>query len=146
MVDTNGEEIDAIFFDEDNREFWFVQGKGITQFNHSRYQFPKNDIKITIVGLEFLLTGDYKGKITPLIETYVDEFHQAEREASCKKNLVFLTLKTELPSSNIISRFKQDHRNIEVSFFDFKKLKSYYEKDFLPSLASAPDQVRLHVG
>lgn len=146
MVDTNGEGIDAIFFDEDNREFWFVQGKGITQFNHSRYQFPENDIKITIAGLEFLLTGDYKGKITPLIETYVDEFHQAEREASCKKNLVFLTLKTEPPSSNTISRFKQDHRNIEVSFFDFKKLKSYYEKDFLPSLASAPDQVRLHVG
>ena len=145
VTDRHGESVDAFLVDENNSKLIFVQAKTVDDFNHTKNNFPENDIKKTLEGVRFLIKGEYKGKITPELENLVDEYHDKEKKGIYKTQILFLTLKQKPTDYKFIESFEKEFENLEVEIVDFTRLKDFYENDYLVRLSEPPKKISFQV-
>ncbi|EQD30087.1 hypothetical protein B2A_14295, partial [mine drainage metagenome] len=111
---------------EDQKKFYFIQGKTVADFEATKKEFPENDIKKTILGANLLITGNYRKSITPELENLVDEFHNKTSNGLYETRLIFLTMKKFPVSSKYIVGFENRNPQVKVDFFDFDKVLELY--------------------
>ncbi len=145
VCDSHAEGVDAILIDQTNFNLFFIQAKSVNDFNNTRNNFSENDVKLTLNGIQFLLRGDYKGKITPELENLVNEYHELDRSGDYKTIILFLTLKKKPLDYKFIENFKKDFNQIKVEFYDFDWLFDFYENEYLISRASPPKKISFEV-
>jgi len=145
VCDSHAEGVDAILIDQTNFNLFFIQAKSVNDFNNTRNNFSENDVKLTLNGIQFLLRGDYKGKITPELENLVNEYHELDRSGDYKTIILFLPLKKKPLDYKFIENFKKDFNQIKVEFYDFDWLFDFYENEYLISRASPPKKISFEV-
>lgn len=145
VKDTHAEGVDAILLDEKEYNLFFIQAKTVTKFDKTQTAFSENDLKLTLSGIRFLLTGAYKGKITPKLENLVDEYHELDKTGNYKTTIVFLFLKNNPVDDKYVKEFTREFPNIEVKFCNFDSLLHFYENIYLKRRAPAPDMISFSV-
>jgi len=91
--DMHAEGVDAIFFDNNNTNIYFIQAKTVSSFNKTSDNLGENDLKKTLDGIRFLIKGDYIGKISQRLEELVNEYHAKEGNVGIKVSVYFGILK-----------------------------------------------------
>jgi len=145
IADKHAEGVDAILVSRDDRRIIFVQAKIVENFKKTRDNFPENRIKLTLEGIRFLITGDYKGKITPELENLTDEFHELVRTGDYTIKVLFVTLMQQPISMKYIEEFKKAFPQIEIELFDFRKLYDFYTNKYLISTAPPPGKISIEL-
>ena len=145
VSDKHAEGVDSILIDQVNYNLYFIQAKTVDNFDNAKKNFPENDVKSTLGGVQFLLQGDYKGKITPELENLVNEYHELDRTGDYKAKILFLTLKKKTVDDKFIKNFKNDFKQIEVEFYDFDKLFDFYENKYLILREDPPKKISFEV-
>ncbi len=144
VKDSNAEGIDAIFLDKDQKKFYFIQGKTIEDFGRRKRYFPENDIKKAVLGADLLITGSYKGNITPELENLVDEFHNETSSGLYEVKLIFLTMKKQPLSDRYITDFRNRNQQVKVEFFDFDRVLELY-RAYLAKTGPGAKRISLEV-
>ena len=144
VKDSHAEGIDSILIDQKNYQIYFIQAKNVEKYENTRKHFPETDLRSTFEGFR-LLMGDYKNKITPELENLVDEFHELERTATYKTEILFLAMKQPPIDKKYITHFKQDFPRVNVTFYDFNSLQNIYENRYLFLRLSPPEKISLEV-
>jgi hypothetical protein len=139
------EGVDAFLIDQINYNLVFIQAKTVNNFNNTEKNFSENNIKLTLEGVRFLLRGNYKGKITPELENLIDEYHELDRTANYKTNIVFLTLSKKPVDDKFIKSFHQEFPEIEVIFYGFEDLMDFYINKYLIMRAEPPENISFEV-
>lgn len=145
VQDKHAEGIDAVLIDQQNYNLFFIQAKIAARFDDTENNFQENDIKLTLGGIEFLIKGDYKGKITPELENLIDEYHEFDRTGDYKTTVLFLALKKEPIDSKYIINFKRNFSKVGVDFRSFEWLFDFYVNKYLPMRAAPPKKISFEV-
>ena len=144
VEDTHAEGIDAVLIDERNFTIYFISAK-TNGFDQIEKNLPENDVKSTLEGMRLLLTGDYKGKITPELENLVDEYHALMNTGNYETKVLFLFMKKNPIDDKFVRQFVKDFERSDVIFFNFSDLKDFYEDSYLLSVAAPPEKISFTV-
>ena len=123
----------------------FIQAETVQKIENIDDNFGENKLKCTLEGVRLLIKGDYKGKITPELENYTDEYHEFDKSGDYRTKIVFILLKKQPSDDKFIQSFKKDFPEIEIEFFDFDSIKKYYMEEYLVSRSPAPDKISFQV-
>lgn len=145
VQDQHAEGVDAILIDRINYELLFVQAKTVDSFDNAQNNFSENAIKSTLEGVRFLLSGNYKKRITPDLENLVDEYHALDKTCDYKTKILFLTLKNKPVDIKFIENFRKDFPSIEVCFYDFDWLFDFYVNEYLIRRDKPPGKISFEV-
>ena len=141
VKDSHAEGVDAVLIDPSNHDLLFVQARTAETFGNTNSNYGENNVKLTLQGMRFLLRGDYKGKITPSLENLVDEYHDLDHTEDYKTKVLFLTLKKPPISNKFVELFRQDIPQVEVAFWGFQQLFTFYKDTYLPRTDPPPKLV-----
>jgi hypothetical protein len=145
VKDKHAEGVDAVLMDQRTHTLFFVQAQTTESLEKTKNNFSENHLKSTLTGAQFLIKGDYKGKITPELENLVDEYHDLVETGSYKTMILFLIMKEKPLDEKFITEFKKEVSKTEVDFFDFNRLQHFYENVYLMRTAAPPDQMSFSV-
>ena len=144
VEDKHAEGIDAVLIDQRNYIIYFVSAK-TNAFDGIERNLPENDVKSTLAGMRFLLTGDYKGKITPELENLIDEYHELANSGNYETRVLFVFMKNNPVDDKFVKDFNKDFEKVKVIFIDFKELKGFYEDSYLLRIASPPEKISFSI-
>ena len=144
VPDGSAEGIDAILIDKTKPTIYFLQGKVVADVDKVFDDFEENKIKLTLMGAELLLKGNYKGKITPDLENFVDEYHELNKYGNYETILLFLAMKKPPQSDKFIQEFLNNNRLIKIQFFDFEKIINLYNT-YLHQKAQPPELISFEI-
>jgi hypothetical protein len=142
--DKHAEGVDAVVLDARQNLFYFAQAKSVANFANTKKNLPEADVKATLAGVEFLLRGDYKGKITPELENFVDEYHDYERSGDYQTKVVFVAEQQPPVSTKFIDDFIANHK-VTIELISFAALKEFYEKEYLIFRSPPPSKISFEV-
>lgn len=145
VIDEKAEGIDAILIDEKNFDLIFCQAEIAETLDSTKKHFKESKLKSTLEGVRFLITGDYKGKITPELENLTDEYHEFDKTGDFKTKIFIITLKKETEDKKYIEAYKTSFPNIEIKFFDFEFIKDFYINEYLVSKSPPPGKISFKV-
>jgi len=143
--DRCAEGVDAVLIDQINHNLIFVQAKTVENFNNTKKNLSETAIKSTLLGIEFLLKGDYKGKITPELENLVDEYHELDRTGDYKTIVLFLHLNEEPIDDKFVIAFNKEFPNIKVDFYSFDQLLDFYTNKYLVLREAPPEKISFEI-
>jgi hypothetical protein len=141
VEDRRAEGVDAVLVDNKNFILYFVQACFVGKFENTKSNYGENDVKNTLMGLKFLLSGDYKGKITPELENLIDEYHEYDKTGDYTTKVLFLTAKNEPVDDKFIIAFNEEFKDVEVQFIGFDNILEFYQNDYLILRSPAPDKI-----
>ncbi len=145
VIDKHAEGIDAVFVDQNGYNIIFVQAQSVDNFSNTLNNYPENNVKSTLAGVEFLTVGDYKSKITPKLENLVDEYHDLQKTGEYNVQILFLTLKQKPTDEKYIQEFRIKFPQINVEFLDFDRLYDYYTNRYVYSVPIPPPRVSIEM-
>lgn len=145
VIDSKAEGVDAVLVDHTRNEVCFLAARTVERFENTDKNFPETDVKSTLSGIEFLLKGDYKGKITTALENMVDEYHELVSLHYYATRVIFVALKAQPIDDKYIEHFRKECLPIQVDFHDFSRLQEFYEKVFLPRMQDAPEVLSFEI-
>ena len=143
--DKQAEGVDGVVLDARQNYFYFVQGKSVEKFTNTAKNLSETDVKTTLAGVHFLIKGSYKGKITPGLENFVDEYHDFERSGDYKTRVLFIVEQQPPVSAKFIDEFTASHSGVDVEIVDFKTLKTFYESEYLIFRSPPPPKISFEV-
>jgi hypothetical protein len=123
----NDEGIDGIFIDEEEGFIYIVNASTVTHFKNTHGNIPEGDIKNLFAGYELITFGDYRGKVNPILEDLVKEYHELQKTAEFNVKLMFFSLTKPPISKKYVKEFCGKHASVEVEFIDFDATKAIYE-------------------
>jgi hypothetical protein len=138
----NDEGIDGIFVDEDG-VIWVVNACTVNTFGNTTKNLPETDLKIAFEGFRLITIGDYRGKVNPLLEDLLKEYHELQKTGASVK-FVFVHLSQKPASMTYVTQFNSDFSSVPVVFADFQTLKQTYES-YLISQEKAPSTVSIEI-
>ncbi len=141
ISDNCAEGVDVLLVDDKTYSQLFIQAKTVEVFENTQKNYSENDIKNTLAGVEFLIAGDYKGKITPTLEDLVTEYHDKDRTDIYKTKVIFLTLKQPPKDYKYIQHFRDKFGNIEVQFISFDEIFDLYVNTYLSQREPPPEKI-----
>ncbi len=144
VKDEHAEGVDALFHDQDSLKLIFVQAKTVEVFHNTLKNFAESDIKKTLSGIEFLIRGDYAGKITPELENFVDEYHDLDESCLYNTQVIFLSLMQPPVDFKFVEDFRTRFPNIQIDFVNFAELQKSFE-EFLVLRAPPPPLITFEV-
>ena len=145
VKDKCAEGVDAVLIDQINYNLFFIQAKTVENFNNTAKNLSETDIKSTLAGIEFLLKGDYKGRITPKLENLVDEYHEKDKTGDYKTIILFLHLNKEPVDYKFVHAFNEKFHNIEIRFCDFEWMFNFYTKKYLVLREAPPEKISFEI-
>lgn len=141
---SSDEGIDAIFIDETNHIIYLINATTVENFENTTKNLPENDLKIMFQGFRFITKGDYRGKVNPKLEDLTKEYHQLLNTGEYKVKIMFFHF-NKIPSDlKYLEEFKKDFNQVDVEFFDFGKIRNFYDR-YLVYREPAPTKVSLEV-
>lgn len=141
VKDSHAEGVDAVLIDSLQRVLIFVQAKAADTFTSTSNNYSETDLKNTLEGVRFLLRSNYKGHITPKLENLVDEYHELDRTFDYKTIVLFVSLKDKPVAYKFVEAFKEDFPQVDVYFWDFDWLFTFYRDNYLARTDPPPDLV-----
>lgn len=145
FTDSYAEGIDAVLLDEQNLTFYFIQAKTVNQFSNTGSNLSEIDVKSTLSGTKFLLKGNYKGKITPVLENLVDEYHELVKTFRYQTVVLFLIMMKDPTDFKFVEEFKKEFPQVNINFFNIDWIHDFYENTFLASEDPAPENITFEV-
>lgn len=122
-----------------------MNARTVNTFENSRKNLPENELKVSFEGFRLITRGDYRGKVNPILENIVKEYHELLNSGEgFKVKLWFVHLSSKPVSTKYVEEFRNDFQDVEVDFIDFNGLKQSYE-NYLVYQEPAPSRVPLEV-
>ncbi len=142
---SNDEGIDGIFVDDDEKTIHVVSAITVVTFDNTRKNLAETELKITFDGFRLVTRGDYRGKVNPILEGLVSEYHSLLNSGEgYKVRIEFVHLNQHPISKTYVEDFQREFSNVAVEFVDFDGLKQSYE-NYLVYQESPPSRVPLEV-
>jgi hypothetical protein len=142
---SNDEGIDGIFVDTDEKVIYLVNATTVDVFENSRNNLPETDLKIMFEGFRLVTLGDYRGKVNPILENLVAEYHELLNSGEgYKVKVIFVHLNVRPTSTKYVEEFRREFNTVSVDFVDFDGLRQSYE-NYLVYQEEPPSRVPLEV-
>lgn len=145
VSDKRAEGVDAILLDQMNFDLYFIQAKTVSQLDKTENNYPESDLKLTLEGIRYLLTGDYTGKITPRLENLIDEYHEYDKTGNFNTIILFLCMKKNPSDFKFIESFEKEFPSISINFFNFDWIFNFYTDKYLALIEPPPENISFEV-
>lgn len=141
VQDRHAEGVDALLVDHHKRILYFLQAKTTSKAAQMEKNLPETELKTMLAGVQFLLQGDYRSKITPELEDLVDEYHTLDKTGDYKTKVLFAHWKANPVDLKFVDAFKSQHDPIEVEILGISRIAEIYTTEYLPFRNPPPDKV-----
>ncbi len=142
---SNDEGLDAVLVDEPSKHIYFISATTVNTYDHTNRNLPETDLKITFSGFSLVTAGDYRGKINPILEGLVKEYHELLNSGDVYKVSIIFVHENKRPvSTKYFDEFHLRFPTVEVDFFSFDRLYDAYN-GYLIYQEPAPDKISLDV-